>query len=61
MTLISCPAPGCQERHEADDLVAQSQHMQAYHPEIIEQRLTEAGFVRDPVTGTWIDTLAHDG
>jgi hypothetical protein len=34
-------------------------HMESEHPEIVEQRLTDAGFVKDE-NGKWIDTLAAD-
>lgn len=44
-------------REAADEEVA---HMNAEHPDVVAQRLTDAGFVRDERSGGWIDTLAHD-
>jgi hypothetical protein len=32
------------------------EHMNKHHPEVIAQRLSEAGFHQNPVTGEWIDT-----
>jgi hypothetical protein len=34
-------------------------HMNQKHPEIVEQRLTDAGFVKD-ADGNWVDTRAAD-
>lgn len=34
-------------------------HMESAHPEVIEKRLTDAGFVRKG--DEWIDTRASDG
>jgi hypothetical protein len=51
MALIDCPASNCRVQHDEDDLLAQTIHMDSYHPEIITQRRQEAGFRQDPVTG----------
>lgn len=49
--------PGCGLRLSGHDLDAQTRHMQEKHPEIIERRLTDAGFVRGE-DGRWVDTMA---
>jgi hypothetical protein len=36
----------------------ETDHMKEAHNDIVEQRLIRAGFVRDPVTKEWVDTLA---
>lgn len=48
--------PYCEARVPADNLHEQKAHMEAAHPEIIEKRLREAGFVPD-AAGDWTDTL----
>jgi hypothetical protein len=45
---------------KADSLVEEVEHMSEAHPEIIEERMIKAGFVRDPQTGEWIDRLSAD-
>lgn len=52
--------PGCDLRLPADALVDQVEHMRAKHPEIVEQRLSDARFVRNPRTGQWEDPWASD-
>jgi hypothetical protein len=52
--------PGCDLELPTDDAEGQIAHMQARHPEIIEERMTRAGFMREPRTGQWIDTLAEN-
>jgi hypothetical protein len=56
--VVQCP--GCDLRLPADDNDAQIAHMEANHPEVIEQRLVAAGFMRDPHTGRWVDRLADE-
>jgi hypothetical protein len=55
MPMIQCPECG----HELSerDTEGQRDHMQLEHPEVIEERLTKAGFVKGP-DGKWEDTLA---
>ena len=60
MALIDCPAPNCDVKHQEEDLWAQKEHMDGCHPEIIAQRLTDAGFRQDPRTGRWIDCWSSD-
>ncbi len=55
--LIVCP--GCPLELADDDLMGQRDHMTAHHPEIITQRLEEAGFRRGH-DGRWIDCWASD-
>lgn len=56
MKMVKCPAEDCSVEADEHDLVAQSQHMTACHPEIVDQRRREAGF-RQAADGSWIDTL----
>lgn len=51
--------PGCGLEVPAWNVAGQVAHMQAAHPEIIEQRLAAAGFVEDE-RGEWTDTLAAE-
>lgn len=51
--MIACPFCGHQVPEKGD---AQNRHMEQAHPEIIAQRLRDAGFVF--VDGRWVDTLA---
>ena len=51
--------PYCEEVVPANDLSAQKAHMEACHPDVIEQRLTENGFTRLP-DGTIHDNWASD-
>lgn len=39
--LIECPAPGCKTMVELDDLVGQTAHMKASHPDILAARAAE--------------------
>ena len=57
MAKIKCP--GCTVEHDEDDWEAQSEHMTRHHPEIIDQRLSEAGFVKQP-DDSWYDAWASD-
>jgi hypothetical protein len=41
---------------EAPDPLAEIAHMEAEHPEVIDERLERAGFVR--VGETWVDRLS---
>ena len=62
--ILSCPF--CGFGFEDDGMTSherglrEKEHMEAAHSEIIEERLTDAGFERGP-NGEWVDTLAHDG
>lgn len=60
MARVNCPDPHCSVQHDEDDLISQKYHMDACHPDIVAQRLVEAGFVQDPATGGWIDTKSSD-
>lgn len=51
MTQIKCP--GCDLTVDAEDLKTQREHIEAKHPELIERRLTENGFVF--IDGRWVD------
>lgn len=42
----------------AESVRAEFDHMRLRHRNVIERRLTESGFRRDPHTGEWVDTLA---
>ncbi len=55
--LLKCPA--CDLELPEDDLRAQSQHLQAEHPDLIDQRRRTAGFVKGP-EGRWHDAWASD-
>lgn len=48
--------PFCGQASPADDVWAEIRHMKAYHPEVIEARLQEAGFRQHP-DGSWYDPL----
>jgi hypothetical protein len=48
--------PGCDLRLGGHNLDAQIRHMQEAHPEIVEKRLVDAGFVKRG--GEWVDRLA---
>jgi hypothetical protein len=41
MATIPCPSPGCPVQLDEDHLQTQGAHLQAAHPEIIQQRLDE--------------------
>ncbi|HVE80898.1 MAG TPA: hypothetical protein VNA68_02025 [Candidatus Dormibacteraeota bacterium] len=56
-TMIECP--GCGHKMSEGDLKGQKNHMEQNHPEIITQRLTNAGFEQQE--GKWVDTLAGEG
>jgi 2-iminoacetate synthase ThiH len=43
---------------EAQSTEEEIAHMNAEHPQEIARRMTEAGFVRDPRTGEWVDRLS---
>jgi hypothetical protein len=53
--MIACPE--CGHELPEDDSEGQKRHMEARHPEVIEERLTKAGFRL--VDGKWVDTLAE--
>lgn len=44
---------------DIDDEWAQKRHMEINHPEVIEDRMVEAGFRRDH-NGHWVDEWASD-
>lgn len=48
--------PGCDLRLAPDDLRTQVAHMEKEHPEIVAERLEEAGFEQQP-DGSWVDNL----
>jgi hypothetical protein len=50
--MTACPYCG----EDAPTLAAEVAHMNAKHPEIVAQRLRDAGFVWDEKRG-WVDTL----
>lgn len=50
-----CPYCGYVAVTQADEV----EHMNMEHPEVIRERLLDAGFVKDE-QGHWIDTLAAD-
>lgn len=54
--MIKCP--GCEDRLPEDDLQAQREHMEQFHPEIIAKRLEDADFRQ--IDGKWVDTLVTD-
>lgn len=49
--------PGCDLKLPPDDMRAQVDHIQEFHPEIIAKRLEEAGFEQQD-DGSWLDNLA---
>jgi hypothetical protein len=51
----SCPYCGATANNTHEEV----KHMEAEHPEIIEQRMLEAGFRQD-LDGRWFDPLASD-
>lgn len=51
---IRCP--GCGLELPEDDLIAQKEHMEKHHPEIIADRLEKAGFRREG--DEWVDQLS---
>ena len=55
----SVKCPGCDTLLPAEDLRTQGEHLQANHPEIIEQRMLDAGFRRGR-NGDWIDDRVDD-
>lgn len=55
--MIKCP--GCEVRLPQADIDAQKAHMEAEHPDLIAERLTDAGF-EEQDDGTWRDTLARE-
>ncbi len=55
--LIQCPG-GCGLELPEDDFRAQKEHMEKNHPEIIAERLQNAGFRREG--GEWVDTLSAE-
>lgn len=63
LTVIRCPY--CEHEFNAKGMtpfeigLAEKDHMEAAHPEIIEERLTSAGFVKQG--DEWVDTRASDG
>jgi sarcosine oxidase delta subunit len=59
MAEIKCP--GCDLELDEEDFAEQEAHMLAEHPDIVEQRLVESHFTRDPATGKWEDGWAADG
>lgn len=48
-----CSEPAWTARQEIE-------HMEAKHPEVIEQRMKEAGFFRHPITHEWVDGRGTD-
>lgn len=54
---IACPV--CGFKLPTADLPGQKAHLEANHPEVIEQRLRDAGFEKD-AEGNWYDLLAAD-
>lgn len=57
--MLKCP--GCDVEHDESHYALQAHHMATQHPEIIDQRMREAGFVQDPHSGKWVDCWASDG
>lgn len=51
--------PVCRVVLPAEDLEGQRDHMNTEHPAFIDLRMREAGFMRDPFSGAWIDTLGR--
>lgn len=54
--MLQCP--GCTLELPEDDLLAQREHMEQAHLDIIVKRLVAGGFLFDPESGKWIDELA---
>lgn len=59
-TTVTCPF--CGVAVTVDDVTAgvaqaEVEHMNTTHPDIVAQRLTDAGFARQP-DGSWLDTKA---
>lgn len=54
--MIQCPA--CTLELPEDNGQAQVDHMEREHPDVINERLQNAGFRQQG--GKWIDTLASD-
>lgn len=55
--LQKCPV--CRVVLPAEDLEGQRVHMGNEHPAFIDLRMREAGFIRDPLSGAWIDALGR--
>ena len=53
--VVACPECGFEIR--GGQISAEVAHMQKAHPEVIEQRLIDAGFIMRE-DGTWEDVLA---
>lgn len=52
------PCPYCGQPMPDDTVGTEVRHMTEQHPDIVEARLTKAGFVR--IDGELVDTLASD-
>lgn len=56
---IQCPATGCGVEIEEDDFLAQKAHMEAHHPNIIDDRMRQSGYLKLP-NGEWFDAWASE-
>lgn len=54
--MIKCP--GCDVMLPENEPWAQKKHMEERHPEIIADRMVNAGFRQED--GKWVDTLSSD-